>query len=68
MSVGQNIKIKRKEKNITTTQLAEMIGVDQSTIVRYENGGVRRVPDKQLQKICDALDCQPGDILEYERD
>lgn len=41
MSVGQNIKIKRKEKNITTTQLAKMIGVDQSTIVRYENGGVR---------------------------
>ncbi|MBR3203389.1 MAG: helix-turn-helix transcriptional regulator [Solobacterium sp.] len=57
MSVGQNIKIKRKEKNITTTQLAKMIGVDQSTIVRYENGGVRRVSDEQLQKICDALDC-----------
>lgn len=57
MSVGQNIKIKRKEKNITTAQLAKMIGVDQSTIVRYENGGVRRVSDEQLQKICDALDC-----------
>jgi len=57
MSVGQNIKIKRKEKNITTTQLAKMIGMDQSTIVRYENGGVRRIPDEQLQKICVALDC-----------
>ena len=63
MSVGQNIKIKRKEKNITTTQLAEMIGVDQSTIVRYENGGVRRVPDIQLQKICDALDCSVTELV-----
>lgn len=57
MSVGHNIRIKRKEKNISTTRLGELIGVDQSTIVRYENGGVRRIPEEQLMKISEALEC-----------
>jgi transcriptional regulator with XRE-family HTH domain len=62
MSVGQNIKIKRKEKNITTTELGNMIGVDQSTVVRYENGGVRRISDELLQKISNALECSVSEL------
>lgn len=62
MSVGQNIRIKRKEKEITTTRLAKMIGVDQSTIVRYENGDVRRISEDQLVKISDALECSVSEL------
>ena len=50
MFVGQNIKIKRIEKGISTTQLSKKIGVNQSTIVRYENGQVRRISDDTLLK------------------
>ena len=67
MSVGQNIRIKRKEKKITTTQLAEMIGVDQSTIVRYENGGVRRISETQLNKLSDALGCSVTELTGNEK-
>ena len=62
MSVGQNIRIKRKEKKITTTQLAEMIGVDQSTIVRYENGRVRCISETQLNKLSNALECSVTEL------
>ena len=63
MFVGQNLKIKRKEKGISTTQLSKEIGVNQSTIVRYENGQVRRIPNDQLLKIADCLGCSVDELV-----
>jgi transcriptional regulator with XRE-family HTH domain len=63
MFVGQNIKIKRIEKGISTTQLSKKIGVNQSTIVRYENGQVRRISDDTLLKIADCLECSVNELI-----
>ena len=62
MSVGKNLRIKRKEMKFSTTSLAKAIGVGQSTIVRYENGDVHRIPEEQLEKISKVLGCSVDEL------
>ena len=64
MTVNQRLRILRKEKGITTTALAEMIGVSQSSIVRYENGSVQYIPADVLGRIASALSCTVYDLTE----
>ncbi|MBR2793677.1 MAG: helix-turn-helix transcriptional regulator [Solobacterium sp.] len=64
MSVGQNLRTKRREKKLTVKALADKIGADHSTIVRYENGDVRRIPEEQLNKLAAALDCSVDELTE----
>ena len=56
--------MKRREKNLTVKELADAIGKDHSTIVRYENGGVRRIPNEQLAKIAKVLGCSVDDLID----
>ena len=64
MTVNQKLRILRKEKGITTTALAEKIGVSQSSIVRYENGSVRYIPSDVLAKIASVFSCSVFDLTE----
>ena len=64
MSVGENLKAKRKEKEISAAALEKEIGLSHSTIVRYENGTVRIIPRKQLEKIAGVFDCRVEDLTE----
>ena len=64
MTVNQKIRILRKEKNITTTVLAEKIGVSQSSVVRYENGSVKYVPLELLSKIAAVFECSVNDLTD----
>ena len=62
MKVNENIKFIRKQKGITSIELAEQIGVDQSTIARYENGGIKYIQPEMLTKIARALKCKVQDL------
>ena len=64
MTVNQKLRIIRKEKGITTTRLADMVGVSQSSIVRYENGSVSYIPVSLLEKIAAVLDCSVSQLTE----
>ncbi len=64
MSVGSKIRDRRKEMHMTSASLANEIGVDQSMIIRYENGQVRRIPSNQLEKISKVLKCSVSDLTE----
>ena len=64
MTVNQKIRVIRKEKKITTTRLAELIGVSQSSIVRYENGSVRYVPLELLEKMAAVFGCKTSDLTD----
>lgn len=62
MSVGENIKIIRKEKGLTQKQLADKLGTTQQNLAQYENN--KRKPKLEtLQKIADAL-CTPLETLD----
>lgn len=58
MQVKDRIKEVRISSGLTTSQLADAIGVTQATISRYENGYVRRIPVDMLKKIAEACHCQ----------
>ena len=64
MSVNKSIRIHRKEKNLSTYELAKKIGVSQSCVVRYENGTISFVPVPVLEKMSEVFDCKVSDLTE----
>ena len=62
MSVGSNIKKYRKQAGMSGSQLGERIGISQSNIARYENGGVKYVSMDILEKIAGVLSCKVTDL------
>ena len=66
------IKIKLKallaEKGVKQKDLVEMTGVRQPTLSAMNNNTAKHIPLNVLDAICEALDCQPSDLLEYVPD
>ena len=52
----------RRKAGLTGAQLGNIIGISQGNIARYENGGVKYIPAKILEKIADALSCNVSDL------
>lgn len=61
-SVGNNIRIKRKNLNIKQDELALLAEIDRSYMGRIERGEVNLTVDK-LYKICVILQCEPSELL-----
>ncbi|QAA82354.1 transcriptional regulator [Aequorivita sp. H23M31] len=57
-----------QEKGMTGKELAEIIGITEANLSIFRGGKARAVRFSTLAAICDALDCQPGDILQHLRD
>lgn len=62
MTLSENIKAVREMKNVTQTELAEMLGVNQTFISQIERG-VRTPSVAALESIADALDCSVDGLL-----
>ncbi|AKP02609.1 MULTISPECIES: helix-turn-helix domain-containing protein [Companilactobacillus] len=60
-----NLDLLLVKKNMTVTELAEKVGITQANISILKNGRAKAIRFSTLEKICQTLDCQPGDILEY---
>lgn len=54
-------------RKMRSKELAERIGITEQNISALKSGRVRGVRFETLEKICDVLDCQPGDILTFEK-
>ena len=54
------------ERNVTSKELAEHVGITEANLSLLKNGHVKGVRFETLERICDFLDCQPGDLLRYE--
>lgn len=54
----------RRARGLTQVQLAERTGIDQAAISRIENGQTQGMDFSVLERLCAALDCEPGDLLE----
>ena len=54
------------KRKMRSNELAEAVGITQSNLSLLKSGHVRGVRFSTLAAICKALDCQPGDLLEYE--
>ena len=62
-----NIDVMLARRKMSVTELSERVGITLVNISILKNGKAKAVKLDTLDRICKALDCQPGDILEYER-
>jgi putative transcriptional regulator len=54
------------QRGMTLTQLAELVGVTVVNLSVLKNGRAKAVRFSTLSKLCQVLDCQPGDLLSYQ--
>ena len=55
------------DRKISLNELAEKVGIANVNLSNIKTGKVSAIRFSTLDRICDVLDCQPGDILEYKR-
>lgn len=56
------------DRKISLNELASRVGISNVNLSNLKNGKVKAVRFSTLEAVCDVLDCQPGDILEYTRE
>lgn len=56
------------DRKMSLNELSERVGVANVNLSKLKNGHVSAIRFTTLEAICDVLDCQPGDILEYHRE
>lgn len=56
------------DRKMSLNELAEKVGISNVNLSNLKTGKVKAIRFSTLEAICDVLDCQPGDILEYKRD
>ncbi|MBQ7968486.1 MAG: helix-turn-helix transcriptional regulator [Clostridia bacterium] len=63
-----NIDVMLAKRKMSVTELAEKVGITIANVSVLKNGKAKALKISTLIKLCEALDCQPGDILEYRRE
>lgn len=66
MGIIVNIDVMLAKRKMSVTQLTEKVGITMANLSILKNGKARAIRFSTLEAICNALDCQPGDILEYK--
>lgn len=66
MAIIIRIDVMLAKRKMSVTELAEKVGITLANISVLKNGRVKAIRLSTLEGICKALQCQPGDILEYE--
>lgn len=65
MPIIVNLDVMMAKRKMSLNELSEKVGVTLSNLSILKTGKARAVRFSTLEAICEALDCQPGDILEY---
>ena len=62
-----NLDVMLAKRKMKVSDLAEQVGITLANISILKNGKAKAVRFETLDKICEVLDCQPGDILEHQK-
>ncbi|MCR5632984.1 MAG: helix-turn-helix transcriptional regulator [Eubacterium sp.] len=62
-----NLDVMLAKRKMKVSDLAEQVGITLANISILKNGKAKAVRLETLDKICEVLECQPGDILEYQK-
>ncbi len=60
-----NIDIMLAKRKMSVTELADRVGITLANMSILKNGKAKALKISTLEKLCEALECQPGDLLEY---
>ncbi len=66
MGIIINIDVMLAKRKMSVTELSERVGITMANISILKNGKAKAIRFSTLGAICKALDCQPGDILEFK--
>ena len=67
MAIIINIDVMLAKRKMSVTELSKKVGITMANISILKNGKAKAIRFSTLEAICKALECQPGDILEYNR-
>lgn len=68
MAIIVNIDVMLAKRKMSVTELSEKLGITMANVSILKNGKAKAVKMETLNKLCKALDCQPGDLFAYEED
>lgn len=66
MAIIINIDVMLAKRKMSVTELSEKVGITMANLSILKNGKAKAVRLATLDSICKALNCQPGDVLEYQ--
>ena len=66
MPIIINIDVMLAKRKMSVTELADRVGITIANVSILKNGKAKAIRLSTLEAICQALECQPGDILEYK--
>ena len=61
-----NVDVMLAKRKMSVTELSERVGLTMANVSILKNGKAKAIKISTLNKLCEVLDCQPGDILEYK--
>ncbi|KMY30850.1 MULTISPECIES: helix-turn-helix transcriptional regulator [Lysinibacillus] len=67
MGIIVNLDVMLAKRKMSVTELSEKLGITMANVSILKNGKAKAIKFSTLEKICEVLDCQPGDILEYKK-
>lgn len=68
MPIVVNLDVMLARRKMRSRELAERIGITEQNVSLLKSGKVRGLRFETLEKICEVLDCQPGDLLEFRKE
>lgn len=68
MAIIINLDVMLAKRKMRLNELSEKVGITQSNLSILKQGKAKAIKITTLNTICEVLDCQPGDILEYKRE
>lgn len=66
MAIIINIDVMLAKRKMSVTELSEKVGITMANLSILKNGKAKAIRFSTLEAICKALECQPGDIVEYQ--
>lgn len=68
MAIIINVDVMLAKRKMSVTELSEKVGITMANISILKNGKAKAIKLSTLDKICEVLECQPGDVLEWRED
>lgn len=68
MAIKVNLDVMMAIRKMSVTELSEKVGITMANMSILKNGKAKAIRFSTLEKICEALDCQVGDIIVYEKE
>lgn len=68
MAIIINLDVMLAKRKMKSSELAERVGITPQNLSVLKSGKAKAIRFSTLEAICDALDCQPGDLIEFQKD